>query len=432
MSGYGSTISVNHGRSIDFYVTTTAASFTIDVYRTGWYGGAGARRMASLGSFPGVNQSQAKPDATYGMVVENWSKTTTLAIPSSWTTGVYVARLTSSAGNSSFILFVVRNDGGREKYAFKTSDATYQAYNTYGGTSLYNNNTNKAIYSAPHAMTVSYDRPFDQGNGAGHFLWYEYPMLRWLEMSGYDMTYLTDPDLDQNTNPLTNHKAFLSVGHDEYWSMGERTNLKNAINAGVNAAFFSGNVVYWQVRYQPSAGGVADRVEVGYKDYAYCPGATCPPGPDPMVGVNNSVVTTWWRADPVNMPENALVGEMFGGEVNNANYIVQNASNWVYAGTGFTNGQAIPGIVGYEYDHVVNNGLTPSGFTMLSQSPVVNSETGLNDVANSGIYTAASGARVFDAGTIQWSYGLDNYGGTTFVNAGIQKTTANILANLGS
>jgi hypothetical protein len=151
-----------------------------------------------------------------------------------------------------------------------------------------------------------------------------------------------------------------------------------------------------------------------------------------MVGVNNSVVTTWWRADPVNMPENALVGEMFGGEVNNANYIVQNASNWVYAGTGFTNGQAIPGIVGYEYDHVVNNGLTPSGFTMLSQSPVVNSETGLNDVANSGIYTAASGARVFDAGTIQWSYGLDNYGGTTFVNAGIQKTTANILANLGS
>ena len=427
MNGYGSQISVNHGSSIDFYVTTTAPSFTMKVYRAGWYGGVGGRLMADLGTFPGVNQPQARPDPNLGQVVEQWAKTTTLNVPASWTTGVYLVKLTSSVGNSSFIFFVVRDDGGHEKYVFKTSTNTYQAYNTYGGTSLYNNNTNKTIYSAPHAMKVSYDRPYDSGDGAGHFLWWEYPMLRWLEKNGYDMTYITDVDLDTNVNPLTNHKAFLSVGHDEYWSLGERTNVENAINAGVNAAFFSGNVMYWQVRFENS-----DRMMVGYKDYAYCPGYSCPPGPDPMVGVNNAVVTTNWRSDPVDRPENAVVGEMFGGEVNNANYIVKNASHWVYAGTGFSEGQAITGIVGYEYDHYVNNGLTPAGYTMLSQSPVVNSENNQADVANSGIYTAASGARVFDAGTIQWSEGLDDFGGTTFVNPGIQRATANILANFGS
>ncbi|MDQ6789500.1 MAG: hypothetical protein M3075_02370, partial [Candidatus Dormibacteraeota bacterium] len=426
ISGYGSAISVNRGGSLDLFITTTAPSLNIDVFRMGWYGGAGGRRVASLGSFPGVNQPQATPDPALGMVIENWSRTTTLQVPSSWTTGVYLAKLTSSAGNSSFIFFVVRDDSGHQPYLMKTSVNTYQAYNTYGGTSLYNNNTNHSIYSAPHAMKVSFDRPFNPGdsNGAGHFLWFEYPMLRWLEKNGYDTSYITDVDLDRNAAPLTNHKAVLSVGHDEYWSAGERTNLSNAISGGVNVGIFSGNTMYWQVRYESNS-----RVMVGYKDYAYCPGFACPPGPDPMVAVNNSLVTTTWRSAPVNSPENAVIGEMFGGEVNNADYVVQNQSHWIYAGTGFTNGQHVPGIIGYEYDHVVNNGLTPAGYTVLATENVINGETKLPDTANSGIYTAPSGARVFNAGTIQWSYGLDSYGGTTFVNAGIQRMTANLLAN---
>jgi hypothetical protein len=92
----------------------------------------------------------------------------------------------------------------------------------------------------------------------------------------------------------------------------------------------------------------------------------------------------------------------------------------------------VPGIIGYEYDHVVNNGLTPAGYTVLATENVVNTETNQPDTANSGVYTAPSGARVFNAGTIQWSYGLDNYGGTTFVNPGIQRMTANVLANFVS
>jgi hypothetical protein len=361
------------------------------------------------------------------MVACNWTKTTTLTIPSTWVTGIYLAKLSASSGNKSFIFFVVRDDGGNENIMFQTSVTTYQAYNEWGGVSLYDNATNKSVYKYPHATKVSFDRPFDpnDSNGAGHYLYYEYPFVRWAESQGYDLTYITDVDTHTNVNPLTNHKAFLSVGHDEYWSKGMRDNVQNAINAGVNVAFFSANAVYWQIRFEPNAAGVPNRVQVGYKDFAT---STSPPGPDPMWNVNNAIVTTNWRAAPVNMPENALIGVMYQDQVNqNYPYIVQNASNWVYAGTGFVNGSSVPGIVGYEYDKVWNNGFTPSGLTVLSNSPVVGccEGSGHSD-SNSSIYTAASGAQVFAAGTIQWSWGLDNYS-ANYVNAGIQRTTANIL-----
>jgi Bacterial Ig-like domain (group 3)/Fibronectin type III domain len=425
ISGYGSQISVNHGQSIDFYVTTTAASVQMDVYRMGWYGGAGARLMQSLGSFPGVNQPQATPDPTTGMVSENWTKTTSLSIPSSWTTGVYLARLKASNGYGGFIFFVVRDDGGREPILFQTSSNTYQAYNVYGGTSLYNNNTNGKIFPYPHALKVSFDRPFEDGNGSGEFLEWEYPFVRWMEKNGYSAAYTTDTDTSTNvTNPITNHKAFLVVGHDEYWSKGMRDNVQAAIAAGVNVAFFAGNESYWQVRYEPNAVGVANRVIDGYKDFAEC---SCDGGPDPMFNVNNSVLTSLWRDPLVNRPEDGMMGVMFGGETNNSPYIVTNASNWVFTGTGWTNGTSVPGIVGYEYDHYYGDATTPAGTSVLSNTPLINTENNQHDTANSTIYTAPSGAKVFAAGTIQWSYGLDNFGGTTFVNPGVQKVTSNIL-----
>src|SRR2546421_329710 len=431
LSGFGSKISVNHADSIDFYVTTTAPSFTINIYRTGYYGGAGARLISSLGSFPGLHQVIPAPDKVTGIIsCSNWTRTTTLNIPSSWVTGVYLAKLTSSTGKSSFIFFVVRDDGGHEAIDFQASVATYQAYNTWGGTSLYNNNTNLSIFKGPHATKVSFDRPFNPGdsNGAGHYLFYEYKFVYWLESQGYDVTYTTDVDTDTNVNSLTNHRGFLSVGHDEYWSKGMRDNVQAAINAGVNAAFFSANAMYWQIRFEPNAAGVPNRVEVGYKDFAT---DTTPPGPDPQWHVNDAVVTTNWRADPVNKPENALIGVMFEDQTKNEQsypFVVQNASNWVYAGTGFVNGSSVPGIVGYEYDKVFNNGLTPAGITILGNSPLAG-ETAGNSFSNATLYTASSGARVFASGTIERSWGLANIQSNTFANAGIQKMTANILNN---
>ena len=425
LSGYGSKISVNHGDSIDFFVTTTAPTFSIDIYRTGWYGGAGARLITSLGTFPGKQQPIPAPDPVTGMVACNWAKAVTLNIPSTWVTGVYLARLNASDGNKSFIFFVVRNDGGHEDFVFQTSVTTYEAYNLWGGTSLYNNRGGSAYpYSA--ATKVSFDRPFEpqDSQGAGDYLKWEYPFVRWAESKGYDLTYTTSVDTDSNVNPLTNHKAFLSVGHDEYWSKAMRDNVQSAINAGVSVAFFSGNEVYWQIRFEADAAGQPQRVEVGYKDFATGSSA---PGPDPMYNVNNQIVTVRWSDAPVSQPQDALTGLM-DDSANDGAYVVKNASSWVYAGTGFVDGTTIPSLIGYEYDHFVNNGFAPAGIVILSQSPI-----GSSDYANSTLYTAASGARVFAAGTIQWSVGLDNSGygcnSSSCVNAGIQRTTANILDN---
>ncbi len=366
-------------------------------------------------------------------MVCNWQLTTSLAVPSNWVSGVYLAKLIGSSGDMSFIFFVVRNDGGHEDFVFQTSVTTYEAYNQYGITSLYNNSSSDPTYTPAtqfaHATMVSFDRPFLPGdsNGAGHFLWYEYPMLRWAEKNGFDMTYTTDIDTDLNTNPLTNHKAFLAVGHDEYWSKAMRDNVQAAINAGVNVGFFGANICYWQIRFLPNAAGVPDRIMVGYKDYATSPIA---PGPDPQYGVNNAIVTDLWRSTTVNRPESAMEGVMYQDQNVGLEqpYLVTDASNWVFANTGFTNSTSIPGIVGYEFDHY-DPAFAPPGVTVhvLSNSPV-QGNTGLGH-ANSTVYTATSGARVFAAGTIEWSWGLDNFGNRTYANAGIQQATANIFYN---
>ena len=427
LSGFASKSSVNHGDSIDLYVTTTAPSFTIDIYRTGYYQGIGARLVQSLGSFPGVHQAIPSPDPVTGIIAcSSWASTTTVQIPSTWVTGIYLAKLTSSAGNSSFILFVVRDDGGTEDILYQASVNTYQSYNLWGGTSLYSNSTNLSVYPYAHATKVSLDRPYNptDSNGAGQYFSYEYAFVYWMESQGYNVSYTTDVDTDQGLTPLTNHKAFLSVGHDEYWSRAMRTNVQNAINAGVNVGFFGANTMFWQIRYEANAAAVPSRVQVGYKDFAT---TASPPGPDPQWGFNNSIVTTNWRDPTINQPENGIVGIMYEGAAS-ASYVVQNASNWVYANTGFVNGSSVPGIVGYEYDKVWNNGFTPPGLIVLSTSPLKNS-SGVTSNSNSSIYTAPSGANVFASGTIEWSLGLANVMSNTLANAGIQQTTANILNN---
>lgn len=434
LSGFGSQISVNHGDSLTFYVTTVAASFTINIFRTGYYGGDGARLITSLGSFPGMAQPIPAPDPTTGMVsCTGWKPATTITIPSTWVSGIYLAKLTATingTADSSFIFFVVRDDGGTEDILFQASVTTYQAYNTWGGTSLYNNDlTNKSLYPYPHATKVSFDRPFNPGdsNGAGHYFFFEYKFVYWLEEQGYNVAYTTDVDTDARGSQLLNHKAFLSVGHDEYWSMGMRNSVQSAINAGVNIGFFAANVMYWQIRFEPNSLGVADRVEVGYKDFATF---DAPPGPDPLWNMNNSLVTTLWRDPVVNMPENGMLGVMYEQQEDaDYAYVVENASNWIYANSGFVDGSTIPGIVGYEYDRVWNNGFTPSNLTVLSDSPVHGCCGGYSSFSNSTLYTAPSGARIFSAGTIQWSLGLANIQGNTYMNAGIQRTTTNILNN---
>ncbi len=237
-------------------------------------------------------------------------------------------------------------------------------------------------------------------------------MARWLERQGYDLTYATDIDTHENPNTVLSHEVFLVVGHDEYWSRNMRTNVTQGVNDGVHLGVFAGNVLYWQVRFEPSSTGVVDRTMVGYKELA-----SMDPVSDP------SLVTTRWR--DLGEPEGALLGVQYNlfSEATVSDIVVTNASNWLFAGTGVTNGTIFPNVEGYETDSLY----PPSGATVLAHSPFprVNPQV----YGDTTIYTAGSGALVFAAGTIEWSLGLDDFPPSTGIVPAMQQVTANYLSS---
>src|ERR1700730_9410402 len=249
IEGSASATSVNRGGQISFFVRTTSPTFTIAIYRLGWYGGLGGRQEMAPVQLNAVSQPLPTPDPTYKMVECNWTSSFTLTTsnpsdPTDWVSGIYVAKLTASSGNDRYIIFVVRDDSRPSSLVYQQSVNTHEAYNAWGGTSLYS--------ESPRAVKVSFNRPYDNGWGTGNFLSYEFDMVGFLESEGYDVSYTTDVDTHERGNLLTNHKGFLSVGHNEYWSLQMRQNVTAARDAGVGLGFFAANECYWQIRYETS------------------------------------------------------------------------------------------------------------------------------------------------------------------------------------
>src|SRR5262249_1838977 len=153
---------------------------------------------------------------------------------------------------NNYMMFVVRNDASHSAILYQTSDTTWQAYNKYGGNSLYFGNANT---STGRAYKVSYNRPLGEGVGDNSPFDAEYPIIRFMEENGYDVSDVGGADVDRSGSLLLNHKVYMSSGHDEYWSGQQRTNVEAARNAGVNLAFFSGNEIFWKTRWETSIDG---------------------------------------------------------------------------------------------------------------------------------------------------------------------------------
>src|SRR2546425_3481630 len=432
IKGYASATSVNQGESITFHVTVTPAqSYTMDVYRMGWYQGLLGRLMQSIGPLQGVAQPACPVDAATGLIECDWTASYTLTVPTTWTSGVFLVMLTNAQGYQNYITFVVRDDARVADIMFQQSVATYQAYNNYPsdgatGKSLYDFNSYGAntVTGKPTAVKVSWNRPYAD-RGAGQFFQWEVYFIRWLEQSGYDVKYSTDLDTHENSTRLLNSKAFLSVGHNEYWSKAMYDSVQQARDAGIHLGFFGADGVYWQVRFEASPlSGAADRVLVGYKNRTI----------DPVQGPTTTIL---WRDPFLNRPEQQLVGVQFSGSIDisspNAPYVVQNSSSWVYEGTGLHDGDSIPKIVGYEMDSSMSSAPLPTSvagtYQVLSQSPFTDSG-GAAMTANSSIYQAPSGAWVFGAGTTSWAWGLSD-DGDGYMDPRIQRITANVLNRFG-
>ncbi len=352
-----------------------------------------------------------------------------------------------SGSTVSHIVFVVRNDASTSDLFFQTSDTTWQAYNSYGGNSLYVGSP------AGRAYKVSYNRPFSTNSGDTEhdFVWNaEYPMVRFLEANGYDTSYTTGIDSDRRGNLIRNHKTFLSVGHDEYWSGGQRTNVEAARNAGVNLAFFSGNEVFWKTRWENSivTGGAAHRTLVTYKETLE------------SRKFDPAGAATWtgtWR-DPRfsppgdgGRPENALTGTIFSANCCTTDMTVDGTDGQLrfwrgtrVASLGATQETTLgSGILGYEWDESPDNGARPPGLIHLSTTTESISSKLQDYGATYGpgtathhlsLYRAASGALVFGAGSIQWAWGLDDEHAlqTGTSDPAVRQATVNLLADMGS
>lgn len=451
IEGYASLTSVNRGQQIQLFVNTVAPTYTIEVFRMGWYNGRGARRLTNPVSQVGRVQPIPTPNSTTGLIECNWTNPYVLAIPynasdpTEWASGVYLAKLTAGgSGKQSYIIFVVRDDARASDYLFQSSVTTFQAYNNWGGKSLYaHNSTNslpavKVSFNRPYALNV-YDLAAGSGVGAGEFLTnvqpsdqtepagWEYNMVRFLEREGYDVTYATNVDTHTDPDLLLPHRGFLSVGHDEYWSWQMRKNVETYRDRGVSLGFFSANTCYWQIRFEASKiSGAPNRTIVAYKEKFYND-----PYYTDSISSNNYLVTTEFRNSPVNRPEDALIGVMYLTNPAHGNIVIDDAAHWVCAGTGSKTGNALPGLLGYEVDALQGN--APMGTARVGHSIYTTIPQGHTRYSDMTLYTAASGAKVFATGSIQWSWGLDDYNvprlRSSVLNSAAQQMTRNVLAS---
>ncbi|MDJ0773789.1 MAG: hypothetical protein QNJ49_10250 [Mastigocoleus sp. MO_167.B18] len=478
IEGYASLTSVDRGSQIELFVNTQDPTYTIEVFRMGWYGGKGARQVTPTITRKGIEQPAPIVDRATGLIECDWLQPYVLQIPENsqepteWTSGVYLAKLTGSeTGKQSYINFVVRDDKRSSDILFQTSVTTYQAYNNWGGMSLYRWNS-----KGKQATKVSFNRPYAAspnpaaayGVGAGEFLTnlqpqrrtsnasWEYNMVRWLERSGYDVSYCTDIDTHENHRVvregkriLSMHKAFFSVGHDEYWSWQMRHNVEVAKDKGLSLGFFSANTCYWQIRFEPSkVTKDINRTIVSYKESAALDPFTRDRNLD-----NDYLITTRWRNQPLNRPEDALIGVMYETFQVNADIIInQNAPEWAIANTQLkpNNLQTsqkelhtqhsqenqlpqkikLKGLLGYEVDRMFGN--APANTIVIAHSPYT--YKGNTRYADMTVYQAESGATVFATGSMQWSWGLDDYNAPnlrpSLINLDAQQITRNAIERM--
>jgi hypothetical protein len=434
IEGYASLTSVNRGHKISFYVNTKDPHYSLEIFRMGWYGGAGARRMIAGIKLPGIKQPPPLEHRASGLVECDWQESYTLIIPA-WTSGVYLAKLTASeSGKQSYIIFVVRDDKRSSDFLFQLSVTTYQAYNNWGHKSLYRWNSRRI-----QAYLVSFNRPYAKspnpkaayGVGAGEFFTnfqpphrvsnagWDYNMVRWLEREGYDVTYATNIDTHINPKLLWNHKAFLSVGHDEYWSGSMRDNIEKAREKGISLAFFGANTCYWQIRLDISPfSKIPHRTIIAYKEHAAL---------DPY---RDRRRTTLWRNSPVNLPEDSLIGVMYNKFDVDGDIMLDHPPDWMVAQTNLKSGSVLPGLLGYEVDRMYGN--APANIIRVAHSPYPDDEG--TSYADMTVYTTDSGAIVFATGSMQWIWALDDYNAPLLresrLNQDAQQLTRNVLARM--
>ncbi|HXT08591.1 MAG TPA: DUF4082 domain-containing protein, partial [Roseiarcus sp.] len=440
LQGFTTQMGTNVGGTVQFKIDnlTGKSNYSISIYRLGYYGGDGARLITTL-QHTGTVISQPAPltDPTTGLVdAGNWSVTDSWSVPSTAVSGVYVANVTED--DQVFqIPFIISNPSDNSAILFQTSDETWQAYNSWGGSDVYGG-VGPGVGGSAYA--VSYNRPIITRDGAnattgGEFgtandmvFSAEYSAIYWLEENGYDVSYISGNQVAAapDDSLLLNHQVYMDVGHDEYWTDQQYKNVLAAQNAGVSMMFWSGNEIYWQTRLAPSIDATADpnRTMITYKD-THVNALIDPTGTATSAFIDARFASTGGLAGT---PSNSLTGELFSVDSPRDDQITLTYGETqlsIWDNTAIQRdtqpGQTAslsPGLLGYEWDSSPDNGFMPTSLIDLS-STTLQVQTDLLDYGNiTGPGTAThnlvefrnpvSGALVFGAGSVYWSFGLSD------------------------
>lgn len=405
--GYSNSLSVKQGEKLKFYISTGRSSYNIKIYKLG------IETVLVYTSPQLTGTIQPVPSNSYAAGC-NWQKSFEMTIPAAWQPGVYKAVFPVTDGTSNEIIFVVKSSvySSHSNIVVILSTNTWQAYNNWGGKSLYDYNSTNGV----KAVKVSFNRPFSIDGIWDYYRWSE-DFIKWAEENNYQLEFAVDTDLDADPNFLSNYKVAAYIGHDEYFTRDERRQVENFVADGKKLIILSGNTMWWQIRFEDNL-----KTMVCYKSAEA----------DPLTGIQDSLVTVSFFNHPVNDPENKIIGVSYrqGGFVNNQGYLPAsegytdyaafNTHHWVFNGTGLKEGDEYGydgKIVGVEVDGVnfsFQNGIpkpsggdgTPSNFRILSLSPAFNTEGFGDGHSTAGIYLTPNGGAVFNASTTNWTNGL--------------------------
>lgn len=407
IEGFANLTDASPGQQVTFYVSSSAAHFTMTAYRMGYYTGRGARKIWTSPSTATSTQPACTFTAGVNMTsCANWTPSLRVKLTKAFVPGVYLFKLVGTGNVQSYVPLTISDPHTHSAYLAITRSLTEAGWNTFGGYSFYQGiGTCAPTYPVCNrARMASLDRPFDSGNGASDFMSNEYPLVRYMEQKGLDAGYASDVALTLHPSWMLHHRALLSLGHDETWTYLERQGMVRAMHHGVNVIYFGAAAVLRHARVADSPLGAA-RVVVDYRD----------PAEDPLNGHGpGSLVTgNTFSSPPTNLSPTPLTGEVYSGYLDPGSaplpLVVWAYDSFLFAHTGLKRGSKIPGVVDSDIDHV-DPVLSPKNIEVLAHSPVPLSETYTNQgrwgsltYADTTYFTdPTTKSGVFDAGTVNW------------------------------
>jgi hypothetical protein len=442
--GYVDRHSVVPGEKFDLMLSTgpglDQAKGRIEIFRIGAY--ADGDRKLVWRSEP-VAVARQPVQITAAAIGTGWTASLEQIPTGDWTSGYYAIDFVDDSDGlrNQNVAFIVATPAGPDPdILIGLSSNTWQAYNEWGGYSLY-----VSDFIGTNAQTVSFDRPCAPG-----FLDYDYYIATFIEVyahrHGLRVGYATNFDLFRDPTLVERCRLFVSGGHNEYWSLEEfQAAHRRIFESGGNTIFMGANTAYWQIRYGDQNGAGADafrgRQLVCFKSLD-----------DPIRFRGDKtksfdLITMRFR-DEARWPETMLMGvayqSWFSREVSppiRFPYRVACTDLPFFEGTGYAVGDEIADVVGYEWDNTDPNG---DGARLWEASrsriPALDRERiqilftgdpvdvdGKRGKAEAAYFESPVGAKVFSSGSIRWCLGL---GAPGFVQEPFRRFNTNLLTHM--